>query len=72
MNPFFYRYEMLTNEDIANIPVAKWTRVDHTLVAIWCTNAPSCIQAIREQFLAKWNLKLLATWFWIKVSPRRA
>lgn len=61
---------MLTNDDIANTPIADWTTVDQTLVAIWCTNAPSTIQAVREEFLKKWNLKLLATWFWIKVcSP---
>lgn len=65
-------YEMLTNDDIANTPVARWTGVDQTLVAIWCTNAPSTIQAIREQFLAKWQLKLLATWFWIKVRSCRS
>lgn len=58
---------MLTNEDIANTPIAKWTTVNHTLVAIWCTNAPSTIQAVREHFLKKWSLKLLATWIWIKV-----
>lgn len=58
---------MLSNKDIANIPIAKWVSADRTLVAIWCTNAPSMISYVRNKMLAKWNLKLLATWFWIKV-----
>lgn len=64
------RYEMLSNKDIANIPIAKLVRVDRTLVAIWCTNAPSMIQAVRDRLIAKWSLKILATWFWIKVYHR--
>lgn len=61
---------MLTNKDISNIPIAKWVSMDHTLVAIWCTNAPSMINYVRDKLLAKWDLKLLATWFWIKVCFR--
>lgn len=59
---------MLNNDEIENIPIEKWTTENRTLVAIWCTNAPSMIQAVQQQFLPKWRLKLLATWYWIKVS----
>lgn len=61
------RYEMLKNEDIADIPIERLIQVDRTLVGIWCTNAPSMIEAVKQLFLPKWKLKLLATWFWIKV-----
>lgn len=58
---------MLSNDAIANIPIDKVVQPNRTLVAIWCTNAPSMIQAVEQTFLPKWNLKLLATWYWIKV-----
>lgn len=59
---------MLSNDDIAAIAIENIIQVNKTLVAIWCTNAPSMIQAVKQLFLPKWKLKLLATWFWIKVS----
>lgn len=58
---------MLSNDSIANIPVDELTQPNRTLVAIWCTNAPSMIQAVKDTILPKWKLKLLATWYWIKV-----
>lgn len=60
-------YQMLSNDHIASMPVESATQPNRTLVAIWCTNAPSMIQAVNETFLRKWNLRQLATWYWIKV-----
>lgn len=57
---------MLYNEDICNLPIEKFTK-ENTIVAIWCTNSLSHIDAIKSEFLPKWNLKLIATWFWVKV-----
>lgn len=57
---------MLYNEDICNLPIEKLTK-ENTIVAIWCTNSLSHIDAIKTDFLPKWNLKLIATWFWVKV-----
>lgn len=59
---------MLSNEEIAKIPIEGMIQANRTLVAIWCTNAPSMIQAVKDVFFSKWNLKLLATWFWVKVK----
>lgn len=59
---------MMTNDLIANIPIEKFVSNDGTLVVIWCTNAPSLIAAVLETCLPKWKLKLIATWYWIKVS----
>lgn len=61
---------MLTNDIIANIPVERAVQPNKTLVAIWCTNAPSMIDVVKQTFLSKWKLKLLATWYWIKVMFR--
>lgn len=58
---------MLSNDDIKNIPMEHWTTVNRTMVAIWCTNAPTLIRTVLNDFLPKWNLKLIATWFWVKV-----
>lgn len=57
---------MLNNEAIEQIPIEKLVG-DESIVAIWCTNAPSLIKTVKESFLKKWNLKLIATWYWIKV-----
>lgn len=65
---FFFSYQMLSNDHIASIPIEAVTQPNRTLVVIWCTNAPSMIQAVKETFLPKWNLRLLATWYWIKVT----
>lgn len=58
----------MSNDLIRNIPIEKLIGHDKTLVAIWCTNAPSLIKTVIESFLPKWKLKLVATWYWIKVS----
>lgn len=57
---------MLDNEAIEQIPIDKLVG-DKSIVVIWCTNAPSLIKAVKESFLNKWNLTLIATWYWIKV-----
>ncbi|XP_055321056.1 DNA N6-methyl methyltransferase [Sitodiplosis mosellana] len=61
-------YQMLSNDHIASIPIEMVTQPNRTLVAIWCTNAPSMIQAVKETFLSRWNLQLLATWYWMKIT----
>lgn len=58
---------MLSNEHIASIPIDTVVQPNKTLIAIWCTNAPSMIEAVKKLFFPKWRLKLLATWYWIKV-----
>lgn len=60
-------YKMLDNEAIGNIPVETLTDPNKTLVAVWCTNAPSAINAVIDRFFVKWQLKLVSTWYWIKV-----
>lgn len=58
---------MLTNDDIKNIPIEKYTTISKTVVATWCTNAPSLTRIVVNEFFTKWNLKLIATWYWVKV-----
>lgn len=58
---------MLDNNAIEKIPIENFVIPHRTLVAIWCTNAPSAIKSIKERFLSKWKLKLISTWYWIKV-----
>lgn len=60
-------YNMMYNEDIASIPVQHLLS-DNCLIAVWCTNAPSNITAIKELIFPKWGIQYRATWFWIKVK----
>lgn len=59
---------MLTNDHIKNLPLENLTTPNVTLVGIWCTNSPTLIQLVIDELLPKWNLKLVATWYWVKVS----
>ena len=58
---------MLENKDICEIPLENYLNEDG-LVVIWCTNAGSHIEAIKNQFLKKWNLQLIANWYWVKIT----
>lgn len=60
-------YSMLYNKDIENIPISKLTKIT-SLVIIWCTNSSSHINAVKKEFLPKWGLKLISTWYWIKIT----
>lgn len=60
-------YPMIYQQDILNISLEEVIK-PNSLVAIWCTNAPSHSQFIVDQLLPKWNLKLLSIWYWIKVG----
>lgn len=60
-------YQMLDNDSIKTIPLEDYIHPD-TIVVIWCTNSPTHETAVKETFLKKWKLKLLATWFWVKVT----
>ncbi|XP_068620456.1 N(6)-adenine-specific methyltransferase METTL4 [Battus philenor] len=60
-------YSMMYNEDIASIPVTNLF-ADNCLVAVWCTNSPSNIAAVKDLIFPKWKVDYLATWFWLKVN----
>uniref|UniRef100_A0A182S7Q3 Methyltransferase-like protein 4 n=1 Tax=Anopheles maculatus TaxID=74869 RepID=A0A182S7Q3_9DIPT len=60
-------YRMLTNADLKAIPLERHLH-KNTLVVVWCTNAPSHIDAVSKEFFPKWGVELVATWYWIKVT----
>uniref|UniRef100_A0A182WFD6 Methyltransferase-like protein 4 n=1 Tax=Anopheles minimus TaxID=112268 RepID=A0A182WFD6_9DIPT len=60
-------YRMLTNADIKAIPLERHLH-QNTLVAVWCTNAPSHIEAVTKEFFPKWGIELVACWYWIKIT----
>lgn len=59
-------YQMCDENAIIAIPIENLIK-SNSLVVIWCTNSPAHTESLRNKFLTKWNLKLLATWYWIKV-----
>uniref|UniRef100_A0A2A4K995 Methyltransferase-like protein 4 n=1 Tax=Heliothis virescens TaxID=7102 RepID=A0A2A4K995_HELVI len=60
-------YSMMYNEDIAAIPVQNFFS-ENCLVAVWCTNAPSNIAAVKNIIFPKWGVQYVATWYWLKVT----
>ncbi|XP_053665674.1 N(6)-adenine-specific methyltransferase METTL4 [Anopheles marshallii] len=64
-------YRMLTNEDIKAIPLERHLH-QNTLVVVWCTNAPSHIEAVSTDFFSKWGVELVACWYWIKITTSGA
>lgn len=55
------------NEDIAAIPVKDLLSAN-SLIAVWCTNAPSNISAVKDLIFPKWGIEYLTTWYWLKVT----
>uniref|UniRef100_A0A182NGS3 Methyltransferase-like protein 4 n=1 Tax=Anopheles dirus TaxID=7168 RepID=A0A182NGS3_9DIPT len=60
-------YKMLTNADIMAIPLERHLH-ENTLVLVWCTNAPSHIEAVSKDFFPKWGVELVGCWYWVKVT----
>lgn len=59
-------YHSMGDIEYASLPVKDLCR-EGTLVAIWCTNSPTHQNTIRDTLLPAWDLRYVATWFWIKV-----
>ncbi|XP_050093969.1 N(6)-adenine-specific methyltransferase METTL4 [Anopheles aquasalis] len=62
-------YRMLANEDIAQIPLERHLH-GNTIVIVWCTNAPSHIDAIASVFFPKWGLETVGAWYWTKITKK--
>ncbi|CAB3228968.1 unnamed protein product [Arctia plantaginis] len=60
-------YSMMYNEDIASIPV-KELLSENCLVAVWCTNAQSNIDAVKNLIFPKWGVEYITTWYWLKLT----
>ncbi|XP_050674521.1 N(6)-adenine-specific methyltransferase METTL4 isoform X2 [Leptidea sinapis] len=60
-------YSMMYNEEIASIPVRACLS-ENCLVVVWCTNAQSNINAVKDIIFPKWGVEYLATWFWLKLT----
>ncbi|CAH2241994.1 jg9108 [Pararge aegeria aegeria] len=60
-------YSMMYNEDIASIPV-KELLSENCLIAVWCTNSPSNINAVKNLIFPKWGVEYVTTWYWLKLN----
>ncbi|CAK1584331.1 unnamed protein product [Parnassius mnemosyne] len=60
-------YSMMYNEEIALIPV-KNLLADNCLVAVWCTNSPSNVTAVKDLIFPNWGVEYVTTWYWLKVT----
>lgn len=60
-------YSTLDHEDIASIPLENHIKTE-SLVVVWCTNSDTHISELKTRFIPKWNLKLIANWYWVKID----
>jgi N6-adenosine-specific RNA methylase IME4 len=60
-------YFMMCDDEISNIPIENYIH-SSSIVIIWCTNSQMHEEAITNRFLARWNLKLISIWNWVKVD----
>lgn len=60
-------YFMMNDEEVVKIPLENYIKKS-SIVVIWCTNSETHIKAVKEKCLAKWKLKHLSTWQWVKVD----
>ncbi|KAL0278523.1 UNVERIFIED_CONTAM: hypothetical protein PYX00_000329 [Menopon gallinae] len=62
-----FGYNMMYDIDLQHIPINQLLH-DDGLVGIWCTNAPSHINAVLTKIFPAWNIKFLSQWFWLKIT----
>lgn len=60
-------YFTMSDEEILKIPLENYIKKS-SIVVVWCTNSESHINSLKSKILAKWKLKLLSTWQWVKVD----
>ncbi len=60
-------YRSMGNDVLATLPISRLC-ANGALVAVWCTNSKTHLDYLLNTLLPSWNLKYVATWFWIKVS----
>lgn len=59
-------YKMMYNDDLKRLPIGKLLKNDG-LVVVWCTNSRQHCEMLQKEIFSEWNLKLIATWYWLKV-----
>lgn len=58
---------MMYNSEISSIPLKRWIS-NESLVAVWCTNSKTHLNAVINEIFPKWGLKYVSSWFWLKVN----
>lgn len=57
---------MMWDKELAEIPIDSLLENDG-MVAVWCTNATSHIDALIKDIFPRWGVKFISQWFWLKV-----
>ncbi|KAK6617250.1 hypothetical protein RUM44_005581 [Polyplax serrata] len=60
-------YNMIFDKKLSSIPIPSLLSKEG-IVAVWCTSAPSHINAVVSELFPAWNLEYLTQWFWLKVT----
>ncbi|XP_022907923.2 N(6)-adenine-specific methyltransferase METTL4 [Onthophagus taurus] len=62
-------YNMLYNNNLLDIPIESLIH-DGSLIVVWCTNAKSNINSLKNDIFKKWGVEYFATWFWLKITKK--
>lgn len=54
---------------LLNIEIPKLLH-SRGILAIWITNQPSILKFVTLKLFPKWKLKLVGTWYWVKVTTQ--
>ncbi|CAJ1082503.1 N(6)-adenine-specific methyltransferase METTL4 [Xyrichtys novacula] len=61
------RYSSLPSTQLKRLPIPNLASSD-CLVVTWVTNRPSHLRFVRDELYPHWGVKVVAEWFWVKVT----
>uniref|UniRef100_A0A1A7XGA8 Methyltransferase like 4 n=2 Tax=Iconisemion striatum TaxID=60296 RepID=A0A1A7XGA8_9TELE len=61
------RYSFLPSSQLKCLPIPSLASQD-CLVVTWVTNRPSHLRFVHDELYPHWGVRVLAEWFWVKVT----
>ncbi|GMH37806.1 hypothetical protein BSKO_05679 [Bryopsis sp. KO-2023] len=61
-------YQTVSNWALLKLPMEALMQKESCLVVLWMTNRMKHQNFVEQELLPKWGLKMVTTWFWLKVD----
>uniref|UniRef100_A0A7N1A3V0 Methyltransferase-like protein 2 n=1 Tax=Kalanchoe fedtschenkoi TaxID=63787 RepID=A0A7N1A3V0_KALFE len=61
-------YPTLPNKYFLSLPIKKLAHTEGAIVALWVTNREKLRSFVERELFAKWGVKHVATYYWLKVK----
>ncbi|KAL1501411.1 hypothetical protein ABEB36_006735 [Hypothenemus hampei] len=62
-----HAYNMMYDCDLKQLALEDLL-TDDGIIVVWCTNSPQHLNYLINEIFVKWKVRLVAKWFWIKVT----